>query len=126
MDAVNRYFIEVITKNYVNFKGRARRKEFWMFWLFSSIVSIFLTIVDNMVFGGFPVLSGIFSLAVLLPSLSLSVRRLHDIGKDWPWLFIALVPIIGAIWLFVLQVTEGNKGDNEFGKDPKADVSAEA
>lgn len=119
MDSFNRYFLEVFTKNYVNFKGRARRKEYWMFFLFNCIVTFLFAFIDNAILG-VPLLGGIYYLAAILPSLSLSIRRLHDIGKDWPWLLIALIPLAGGIWLFVLTVTEGTKGDNEFGPDPKA------
>lgn len=118
------WYLKVL-KNYVGFSGRARRKEYWMFTLFSVIVSIVLMLIDgaigSMNEGGFGLLSGLYSLAVLLPSLAVSFRRLHDIDKSAWWLLIALVPFIGAIVLLVFAVMEGTRGENRFGPDPKAD-----
>lgn len=119
MEAFKLYFLEEFTKNYVNFKGRARRKEYWMFVLFHCIVATILSIIDNAILG-FPVLGLLYYFAALLPTLGLIVRRLHDLGKDWPWILISLIPLVGGIWLFVLMVMEGTKGENQFGPDPKA------
>jgi uncharacterized membrane protein YhaH (DUF805 family) len=118
------WYLKVL-KNYVGFSGRARRKEYWMFTLFSLIVAVVLAIIDGM--GGFMTDSGmgllglLYSLAVLLPSIAVSVRRLHDIDKSGWWLLLILVPLIGAIVLLVFAVMEGTRGDNRFGPDPKAD-----
>lgn len=118
------WYLKVL-KNYVGFSGRARRKEYWMFTLISTLISIGLTIVD-MVTGnvnattGWGMLSGIYALLVLLPSLAVSVRRLHDRDKSGWWLLLVLIPLIGAIVLLVWMVQEGDRGTNRFGADPKA------
>src|SRR4051812_13975540 len=108
------WYLKVL-KNYVGFQGRARRKEYWMFTLFSIIVSVILSIVENMI--GLPaVLTTLYSLAVLLPSLAVSVRRLHDTGRSGWWLLIALIPFIGAIVLLVF-VCEDSKENNRYGSN---------
>ena len=68
---------------------------------------------------GYGVLSGLYSLAIILPSLAIEIRRLHDIGKSGWWIFIALIPLVGSIWLLVLLATEGQPGENQYGPDPK-------
>jgi uncharacterized membrane protein YhaH (DUF805 family) len=121
------WYIEVL-KKYATFSGRARRKEYWMFVLFNIIFSIVATVIDNLLGttqeSGYGILSSIYSLAVLVPGLAVSVRRLHDIGKSGWWLLIALIPLIGAIWLLVLTVTDSQPGDNEYGPNPKTSPSA--
>ncbi len=113
-----------VLKKYADFKGRARRKEYWMFTLFNLIVAIVAMLLDNWL-GlaskslGYGPIYGIYSLAVLIPSLAVSVRRLHDVGKSGWMLLVALIPLIGAIWLLVLFVTEGKHGSNQYGPDPK-------
>ncbi|MGV8940724.1 MAG: DUF805 domain-containing protein [Lysobacter sp.] len=112
------WYLKVL-KNYVGFEGRARRKEYWMFTLFTVIATVLLTLIDNAIGSG--LLATLYSLAVLLPSIAVSFRRLHDIDKSAWWLLIALVPLIGAIVLLVFACMEGTRGDNRFGPDPKAD-----
>src|SRR5512138_3214375 len=122
------WYIAVL-KKYVTFDGRARRKEYWMFALFNFIFAIVAMILDN-VLGlanentGYGVIYTLYGLAVALPGLAVSVRRLHDIGKSGWWLFIALIPLIGAIWLLVLTVTDSQPGDNQYGPNPKASATA--
>ncbi|MDP2991136.1 MAG: DUF805 domain-containing protein [Kiritimatiellota bacterium] len=112
-------------KKYAEFSGRARRKEYWMFVLFNLIFSIVLSLLDQL-FGtvskdiGLGVCSGLYALAVLLPGLALSVRRLHDIGKRGWWLLIALIPHFGGIWLIVLLATASQQNTNQWGLNPKA------
>lgn len=110
------YYVNAF-KNYVNFQGRARRKEYWMFVLFNFIVSTVVAIVAMLI--RFPMLSNIYALVVLCPSVALIVRRLHDIGKGWIWILIGLIPIIGQIWLIVLMCMDSQPGSNEFGPNPK-------
>ena len=118
------YWYLKVLKNYVGFSGRARRKEYWMFTLFSLIASVLLTVLDVM-FGtldtasGWGLLGFLYFLAVLLPGLAVSVRRLHDIDKSGWWLLLILIPIIGALVLLVFAIMEGTRGDNRFGPDPK-------
>ncbi|MFZ4590668.1 MAG: DUF805 domain-containing protein [Ignavibacteria bacterium] len=117
------WYLEVI-KKYAVFNGRARRKEYWMFSLFSFIFVIIASILDNILginmrgstYGPIYI---IYTLAVLIPGIAVSVRRLHDIGKSGWMLFVILIPIIGAIWLLVLLVTDGKPGDNIYGNNPK-------
>ncbi|TDO45259.1 uncharacterized membrane protein YhaH (DUF805 family) [Kribbella sp. VKM Ac-2527] len=116
------WYTEVL-KKYAVFSGRARRKEYWMFFLFNLVISVILSIVDSVAGtngSGVGIISTIYSLAVLLPSIAVLVRRLHDTGKSGFWVFIGLVPLIGAIVLIVFAATEGNPGDNQYGPDPKA------
>jgi len=99
------WYLEVL-KKYAVFSGRARRKEYWMFFLFNIIILFVLGLIEGIA-GIAPeidqsILGGIYSLAVLLPSLAVGVRRLHDTDGSGSWLFIGLVPIIGVIVLFVL------------------------
>jgi uncharacterized membrane protein YhaH (DUF805 family) len=113
-------------KKYAQFSGRARRKEFWMFWLFSWIISIAISIVDRaagLTYGpgdSNGVLSSIFSLAILIPSLAVAARRLHDTNRSAWWLLLIFAIVIGWIVLLVFYVQEGNAGDNQYGPDPKA------
>ncbi len=126
------WYLKVVRDNYANFKGRARRKEYWMFVLFNFLFLIVAVILDNILGTTFKISDGyseesmvygwiylIYMLAVFIPGLAVAVRRLHDVGKSGGWLFIVLIPLIGAIWLLVLLFTEGNKGDNIYGPSPK-------
>jgi uncharacterized membrane protein YhaH (DUF805 family) len=111
-------------KKYAEFNGRSRRKEYWMFVLFQMIFAIVAMLLDN-VLGlasesiGYGPIYGVFALAMFLPGLAVSVRRLHDVNKSGWMMLIALIPLIGAIWLLVLFVTEGTRGPNKYGFDPK-------
>lgn len=113
-----------VLKKYVEFSGRARRKEFWMFTLISLIISIVLNVIDRIIGTDFNngsngVISSIYSLLVLLPSLGVGVRRLHDTNRSGWWWLIALVPCVGIIVLIVFWAQEGNPGPNSHGQDPK-------
>ncbi|MDR1066625.1 MAG: DUF805 domain-containing protein [Clostridiales bacterium] len=118
MEIVNNY-VQVL-KNYIDFSGRARRREYWLFVLANIIINVVLLILSLLpvIGGAIRVISYIF-LVVLLPGLAVEVRRLHDIGKNWYWIFILLVPVVGWIWLIILLATEGEAGDNRFGPNPK-------
>jgi len=117
------WYLKVL-KQYADFSGRARRKEYWMFALFNVIFIIVAMILDNILgttTGGLPygVFYFLYVLAIFIPGLAVSVRRLHDVGKSgWMYLII-LIPLIGAIWLFVLMVTDSNPGENNYGPNPK-------
>lgn len=113
-------------RQYTDFTGRARRKEYWMYTLFNVIIVALLAGIDYLL-GWFSieyrigVLSGIYYLAVLLPGLAVCVRRLHDIGKSgWNYL-LGLIPIVGPIILLVYYCTEGDRFENAWGEDPKKD-----
>lgn len=117
------WYLKVL-KQYADFSGRARRKEYWMFVLFNMIFAIVAMILDN-VLGiamegiGYGPLYGLYVLAMLIPGLAVAVRRLHDVGKSGWMILIALIPLIGAIWLLVLMVTDSNPGENQYGQNPK-------
>ena len=112
-------------KNYVGFSGRSRRSEYWYFTLFYLVIAIVLSVLDGIVFGGSvdgkgtPVLSGLFMLAMLLPSIAVGMRRLHDTDRSGWWLLIGMIPILGAIVLIVFFVQDSKPGDNRFGPNPK-------
>ena len=103
---------------YVTFSGRARRSEFWWFALFAGIVYIVAGIIDAAI--GNQVLGYLVGLALLLPSLAVTVRRLHDTGRSGWWILIGLVPLIGAIVLLVFEVQDSQPGTNSYGPSPKA------
>ncbi len=100
------YFLTPITKNYADFKGKTGVKEYWMFYLFSVVISILSATLD-LLFGTLVLFTALFSLALLLPSLSIMVRRLHDIGKSGWWIFISCIPLVGFIWLLILLCKSG-------------------
>ncbi|MFF7361377.1 DUF805 domain-containing protein [Streptomyces sp. NPDC008125] len=110
------WYLDVL-KNYVGFSGRARRKEFWMFVLFNFIVAVVLSIIGQVI--GSQFLYYIYVLAVILPSLAVGVRRLHDTGRSGWWYFIGLVPLVGGIILLVFFASEGKAEANEHGPNPK-------
>jgi|TARA_B110000305_G_scaffold239365_1_gene306946 uncharacterized membrane protein YhaH (DUF805 family) len=117
------WYLKVL-KEYANFNGRARRKEYWMFTLFNIIFGGIAMILDS-VFGiaiegvGYGPLYGVYVLVLFIPGLAVAVRRLHDIGKSGWMILIALIPVIGAIWILVLMVTDSNPGENLYGVNPK-------
>ena len=121
------YAIAVVKDNYVNFEGRARRKEYWGFILFSSLIAFGLAILSGVgaaiseemaIVLSLPYY--IYVLAIMLPNIAVGIRRLHDIDKSGWWTLVGLIPVVGAIWLIVLFATEGNTSENQFGEDPKA------
>ncbi|MGW0468814.1 DUF805 domain-containing protein [Streptomyces sp. NPDC003027] len=110
------WYLDVL-KKYAVFSGRARRKEFWMFTLFNVLISIVLSVIDAAL--GIQLLSLIYTLAVLIPALAVSVRRLHDTGRSGWWILIGLVPLVGFIILIVFYASEGNQTENAHGPNPK-------
>jgi uncharacterized membrane protein YhaH (DUF805 family) len=117
------WYLEAL-KKYAVFGGRSRREEFWYFVLFNIIVGIVLGVIDRLLgtyssASNVGLLSGIYSLAVLMPSLAVTVRRFHDLDYTGWWILIGLVPFIGVIVLLVFAVFEGTPGTNRFGPDPK-------
>lgn len=99
-------------KKYADFGGRARRREFWTFTLANLLIMLILLSVRNS-------LAGFYLLAILLPTIAVGVRRLHDVGKSGWMLLIALIPIIGWVWLLVLLATDSEEENNSFGANPK-------
>jgi uncharacterized membrane protein YhaH (DUF805 family) len=117
--------VKAVFSKYATFEGRARRSEYWWFVLFNLIVSIILTVVlgggrgmgeGGMMGGG--LLANIWSLAMLLPSLAVGARRLHDIDRTGWWQLIWFIPVIGWIVLIVFFASRGTAGTNRFGADP--------
>ncbi len=117
------WYIEVL-KKYTEFSGRSRRKEYWYFVLFNIIVSFIFIAIDFAVGtfnaeAGYGVFNTIYSLAVLLPSIGVAIRRLHDIGRSGWWLLIGLIPFIGFIVLIVFFVKDSQPRENQYGPNPK-------
>jgi uncharacterized membrane protein YhaH (DUF805 family) len=117
------WYLKVL-KQYADFSGRARRKEYWMFFLFNMIFAFLAAIIDNVVGTaspelGYGIFYGIYALALFIPGLAVGVRRLHDVGKSGWMLLIVLIPLIGAIWLLVLMVTDSQQRSNKWGENPK-------
>ena len=104
-------------RNYANFDGRARRKEFWSFWLLTVAAYIAASVVDGIL--GLPLLGIVVMLGLICPSIAVAVRRMHDVGKSGWWLLLALVPVIGALALIYFYIQEGQTGANVYGADPK-------
>ena len=114
-------------QKYAVFTGRSRRKEFWMFVLFTFVVEIILAIIDAIIGTydtavGMGLLSGLFYLAILVPSIALNTRRLHDIGKSGWFQLLFLIPIVGFILWIIWMVRDGDEGPNQYGPSPKAPV----
>lgn len=122
------FYMKCLKDKYASFDGRARRKEYWSFALFNAIiylifyaVGIFLAVSTRsetlalIVFG----ILGIYGLGVIVPSLAVTVRRLHDIGKGGGWIFISFVPFVGGLILFVFTLLDSEAGENRFGPNPK-------
>lgn len=126
------WYKKVVFENYANFKGRARRSEYWYYNLMQLVIFLSLLILGaiggslfDSVPGGLLIAYFIFvfySLATLIPTLGVVVRRLHDVGKSGWFYFIGLIPVVGGIWLLVLMCTEGDHGENDYGPDPKNEI----
>lgn len=116
-------------RSYAEFRGRARRTEFWMFVLFNMLFAAIASLLDSAVGmadpeTGLGPIAAVYSLAMLLPNIAVAVRRLHDVGKSGWFLFIVLLPLIGAIWLIILYARNGDTGTNKYGPDPKEEFVA--
>ena len=110
--------IQSVFAQYATFSGRARRSEYWFFVLFNYVISAALGFLARYMFL-FSILSGLYSLAVLIPSLAVTWRRLHDIGKGGGWYFMILVPLVGWIFLLVWLCRDSQPGENAYGPNPK-------
>ena len=124
------WYIKVL-KKYAVFSGRARRKEYWMFFLFNFIFSLVASLIDlgigllTFAVFGLGLLSILYALAVFVPGLAVSVRRLHDVGKSGWYLLINLIPIAGPLWFLVLACTDSQPGDNKYGPNPKEEITTQ-
>ncbi|MDH6440942.1 MULTISPECIES: DUF805 domain-containing protein [unclassified Streptomyces] len=110
------YFLDVL-KKYAVFSGRARRKEYWMYTLFVTIIYIVLAVIG--VVAKQTWIPIVFYVAILLPSLAVLVRRLHDTGRSGWWVLFGLVPLAGGITLLVFTCLDGEPSDNKYGANPK-------
>ncbi len=113
----------MVLKRYVDFSGRSQRAEYWYFALGNLIVGFILGFIDGIMGanaqGGVGVLTMIYFLGILIPSLAVSVRRLHDTGRTGWWVFVAIIPILGPLLLLYFYVLDGEPGANAYGPDPK-------
>ena len=114
-----------VFQKYATFSGRARRSEYWYFTLFNSLVSSLLTVLGRNIFGDgsstniFTILASLYSLAVFLPALAVTWRRLHDVGKSGANYFWVFLPVVGWIMLVVWLCRDSQPGDNQYGPNPK-------
>src|ERR1700737_521885 len=117
-------------KKYADFSGRARRREYWFYILFYVIILVVLTICDTIIGttmgSGIGILTLIYLLAVLIPTLAVTVRRLHDTGRSGWWILIQLVPLVGSIVLLIFLLIDSQPAQNAYGTSPKAGESTVA
>ena len=112
-------------KKYIDFEGRAQRKEYWVFVLLNFVIVGVLGILDGSTMGpgmhgqGGGVLTAIFGLVSLVPSVAVAVRRLHDTDRSGWWVLISFIPLLGMLVLLVFMLLDGTPGDNRFGSNPK-------
>lgn len=114
------WFLKVVKEHYADFNGRARRKEYWMFALVATlpvivlyILGIIFAFISGILSAIFFIIVGLFALAITIPGLAVGIRRMHDVGKSGWYLLI-------PIYSLILAITEGEKGNNQYGPDPKA------
>ncbi|MFO1303569.1 MAG: DUF805 domain-containing protein [Burkholderiales bacterium] len=111
-------------KKYAVFDGRAQRKEYWLFVLFNLIIALVLNVIDRMTGTyspdyGMGALGSIYALAVLLPGIGVTIRRLHDTDRSGWWILLVFIPILGGLVLLVFMILDGTPGTNRFGPNPK-------
>ena len=116
--------VKSVLHNYMNFSGRARRSEYW-YWVLAivlfSIAMSHLLMVGKMVLGGFPIMTNVYTIVVSLLSISVTIRRLHDIGKSGWWYVLNFIPFIGALIFLILLCQDSQPGPNQWGENPKGD-----
>ena len=118
-----KYFLYCL-QHYDEFNGRARRSEYWYFVLFNLVITFVIGFTFGVIAGllDMPALANLaylWSLAMFIPGLAVSVRRLHDIGRSGWWLFLSLIPLVGAIILIIWYCTDSQPGANQYGSNPK-------
>lgn len=119
-----KWYLTPLVDNYANFSGRARRQEFWVFFLFQISIFILLIVLSDLLetyldFEYHTIPFALYFLGTLVPWLAINIRRLHDSGKSGGYFFVNLIPLVGRIWYIVLMATEGESGPNKYGPDPK-------
>jgi len=108
--------VKHVFANYANFQGRARRSEYWWFYLFSVIVYVVASIIDGII--GLPIFYVVSLLGLFIPSLAVAIRRMHDTGRSGWWVLIFLIPLVGLILFIYWFVQRGTVGPNDWGQDP--------
>jgi uncharacterized membrane protein YhaH (DUF805 family) len=111
------WYLKVL-QDYAVFDGRAQRMEYWMFVLFNMLIIIVIGTIEQVIGTGGSV-GFLYGLAVLIPGVAVSVRRLHDTDRSGWWLLLSLVPLIGTLVLLIFYCIDGDYGDNDYGPDPK-------
>lgn len=117
------WYLKVL-RQYADFEGRARRKEFWMFALFNIIFAVSALVLDSLLDTG-AIFYFVYVLGMVVPGLAVAVRRLHDVGKSGWNILLILIPLVGSIWLLVLLVTDSEPGANQYGPNPKEEGSGD-
>lgn len=114
-----KYLLDPLVKHYADFSGRANRKQFWLYALWLCVVYIVIGILSSALGEkAGTVLSALVGLALLVPNLALTVRRLHDTDRSGWWILITFLPLIGGLILFVFELLPGTPGENRFGRQP--------
>lgn len=108
-----------VLKKYAVFNGRARRKEYWMFFLFNLVIGFILGFVEGLAHEGFGILGAVYGLLVFLPGLGVAIRRLHDTGRSGWWLLLGLIPLLGMIVLLIFMLIDSDPAENRYGPNPK-------
>lgn len=121
-DAMN-WYLEVL-KKYVILEGRAQRQEYWYFILCNLVITVVLMGIDMLIgqfneLTGLGLLSGIYTMLVMLPGLSVTVRRLHDTGRSGWWALLGIIPLLGGLVLLVFMALDSEPGPNRFGPNPR-------
>ena len=114
--------VKVCLTKYADFGGRARRSEYWWFVVFTALVTTLASVVDAVIgtqFGNTGLVQLLATLALVLPSLAVGVRRLHDVSRSGWWVFLAVIPILGALILVVAFLIRDSEPDNSYGPSPK-------
>lgn len=121
---MNKWYFEVLIKQFANFEGRARRKSYWLFVLFHILGALVLSVITNPLFGStrFNSIVIIYWLITLIPTLAIQVRRLHDTGRSGWWLLLIFIPLLGNIILLIFFLQDSIPGDNKYGPNPKGEV----
>jgi uncharacterized membrane protein YhaH (DUF805 family) len=119
-----KWFLDALKNKYATFDGRARRQEYWYFMLFYVLAVVALAIVDNVIGmfnleAGIGLLGAIFILATAVPTLAVTVRRLHDTDRSGWWIMLEFIPIVGGLVLLVFTLLDSQPGANRFGPNPK-------
>jgi uncharacterized membrane protein YhaH (DUF805 family) len=115
--------IQICFSKFTTWQGRARRSEYWWFVLFNVVASLVAVVIDRAI-GTVPILQILVSLALLLPGLAVSIRRLHDTNRSGWWIWIGLIPFVGAIILIIFYCQDSTPHDNNYGPNPKASTYA--